>query len=83
MKFVILLVAIAVGWFVYQKVTSKPEVKQAMQDMKTGNTEPVRYVNALQNDVKKAEANAAKASAAVVNTNQSVEAAVKEGEGGQ
>ena len=81
MKFVILIVVLAVGWLIYSKVSAKPEAKPvaaAPQELKKVNTDPVKYVQSLQTDVKKAEDAAAKANAALKNTSQGVEGSQKD-----
>ena len=60
----------------------KPEavksVESAVQEVRAGDTQPARYVEGLQRDVKKADQVADKASASIEKTNQAVEDVLKE-----
>lgn len=76
MKTILLLTA-AVFSLGCSKSPSVDEVKKTAQDMRSGNTEPVRYVNSLQNDLKKAEAATVKMNKSEGQTQQAVDNAVK------
>ena len=76
MKTIILFVVLGLS-FGCSKSPSVSEIKTTAQDMRAGNTEPVKYVNSLQNDVTKAQEAQKKANQAVGATQQAVDNAVK------
>jgi len=53
----------------------KTEVPTVVNEMKTGDTTPVRYVNSLQKDVEKAQAVKDKANAAIQQNSSNIEEA--------
>ncbi|MBI5883392.1 MAG: hypothetical protein HZB91_09850 [Elusimicrobia bacterium] len=57
------------------------EVKKAAADARAGDTAATRYVETLQNDVKKAQDVAGKANASIEATNQAVDQVQKAEEG--
>lgn len=60
------------------KKTELPKVKETINDMKTGDTTPVQYVNSLQKDVEKAQDAAAKANAVIQKNDANMDNALKE-----
>ena len=76
MKTAVLLAA-AVLSLGCSKGPSVEAVGKTASDMRAGNTEPVKYVNSLQNDVTKAQEAQKKANQAVGATQQAVDNALK------
>ena len=61
------------------KGPSVSDVKKTVEDMRSGNTEPAKYVSGLRDDAAKAQEAADRANRAVGATQPAVDDAVKEG----